>query len=77
MIGEKANSFSDAAVFFAVSSPWNEKGSLAQENIVFVFAGTTKQQTTKLIEEIIKNPSRIQNNFSSIYENNNLRGIPA
>ncbi|MDO8537816.1 MAG: DUF4430 domain-containing protein [archaeon] len=75
--GENVNSFSDASAFFAVSSPWNEKGSLAQENIVYVFTGTSKEQTSKLIEEIINNPSKINNFFSIIFENNNLKGVPA
>ena len=75
--GERLNEFENASVFFAVASPWNDKGILAQENIVFVFSATNNESLKKGTQAFLKNPNMIQNSFSAIFSENEFKKVPA
>lgn len=74
-LGERNNSFDSAGAIFAVANFWNDKGILAQENIVFVFTGTNNESIEKAIDIVLNSPQELNNSFGLIISNNSISKV--
>ncbi|HIH69514.1 DUF4430 domain-containing protein [Methermicoccus shengliensis] len=75
-VGGKKSVLGDGGIIVATNSPWNPRGTGVNENMVWVVAGTSKEEANAAAELVAKTPERLHYFYSVAVVNGDVVRVP-